>query len=47
VKAVVSMMHWDLRPVPPPDEEPAAQALAGTLRRTGLVLRGVELAAAP
>jgi len=47
VKAVVSMAHWDLRPVPTPDEEPAAQALAATLRRTGLVLRGVELAAAP
>jgi hypothetical protein len=43
----VSATHWETRPVPPPDEEPAAQSLARTLQRTGLAFRGVQLVAAP
>jgi len=46
-KGVVSTTHWERRPVPPPDEEPAAQSLVRTLQRTGLAFRGVELVAAP
>jgi hypothetical protein len=46
-KGVVSTTHWERRPVPQPDEEPAAESLARTLQRTGLAFRGVELVAAP
>jgi hypothetical protein len=46
-KAVASMTHSELRRVPQPDDEPAAQSLSGTLQRTGLVFRGVQLVAAP
>lgn len=46
-KAVASMTHWDFRPVPPPDEEPAEHSLMRMLQRTGLVFRGVNLVAAP
>jgi len=46
-KAVASMTHSEMRPMAQPDEEPAAQSLARTLRRTGLVFRGVQLVAAP
>jgi len=46
-KAVASATHWDTRPVPPPDEDPAEDNLAEMLRRTGLAFRGVDLVAAP
>jgi len=46
-KGVASETSWDIRPVPQPDETPAAESLARTLRRTGLEFRGVELVAAP
>ncbi len=46
-KMVASTTHSEFRPVAQPDEEAAAQSLARTLQRTGLVLRGVELVAAP
>ncbi len=47
LKALAAEKTWDIRPVPPPDETPAAESLARTLKRTGLALRGVELIAAP
>ena len=47
VKAVSTQTTWELRPVPPPDETPAAESLARTLRKTGLELRGVDFVAAP
>ena len=47
VKAVTTQTSWEIRPVPQPDEETAAQSLARTLQRTGLAFRGVELVAAP
>jgi serine/threonine protein kinase/WD40 repeat protein len=47
IKAVSALTTWELRPVPPPDERPAAESLAATLRRTGLEFRGVDLVAAP
>jgi serine/threonine protein kinase len=46
-KSVVTEKAWDTRPVPQPDERPAAESLARTLQRTGLELRGVDLVAAP
>ncbi|MGO9829207.1 MAG: hypothetical protein ACLPJH_03635 [Myxococcaceae bacterium] len=47
VKSVAAETTWDVRPVPQPDETPAAQSLARTLERTGLAFRGVEVVAAP
>ena len=47
VKSVVAQTTWDIRPVPQPDETPAAESLATTLRRTGLEFRGVDVVAAP
>jgi serine/threonine protein kinase len=47
VKAVSALTTWEIRPVPPPDNTPAAESLARTLQRTGLAFRGVELVAAP
>jgi tRNA A-37 threonylcarbamoyl transferase component Bud32/WD40 repeat protein len=47
LKSVAAEKTWDTRPVPQPDETPAAESLARTLRRTGLEFRGVELVAAP
>jgi WD40 repeat protein len=47
VKAVSALTTWEIRPVPSPDETPAAESLARTLRKTGLEFRGVELVAAP
>jgi len=47
VKSVVAQTTWDIRPVPQPDETPAAESLARTLQRTGLEFRGVDLVAAP
>jgi serine/threonine protein kinase/WD40 repeat protein len=47
MKGVAAETTWDLRPLPQPDETPAAESLARTLRRTGLELRGIELVAAP
>jgi len=47
VKSVVAQTTWDVRPVPQPDETPAAESLARTLRRTGLEFRGVDVVAAP
>jgi tRNA A-37 threonylcarbamoyl transferase component Bud32 len=46
-KAVAADTTWDTRPVPQPDETPAAESLARTLRRTGLEFRGAEVVAAP
>ena len=47
VKAVSALTTWEFRPVPPPDETPAAESLTRTLRKTGLEFRGVDLVAAP
>jgi len=47
VKSVAAQATWDTRPVPQPDETPAAESLARILQRTGLEFRGVELVAAP
>jgi tRNA A-37 threonylcarbamoyl transferase component Bud32/WD40 repeat protein len=47
MKGVAGDTTWDLRPVPQPDETPAAESLARTLERTGLEFRGVKLVAAP
>ena len=47
VKAVSAQTTWEIRPVPPPDDRPAAESLAQTLRKTGLEFRGVDLVAAP
>jgi hypothetical protein len=47
VKSVVAQTTWDIRPVPQPEETPAAESLARTLQRTGLEFRGVEVVAAP
>jgi WD40 repeat protein len=47
LKSVAAERTWDTVPVPQPDETPAAESLARTLRRTGLEFRGVELVAAP
>jgi hypothetical protein len=47
MKGVAAERTWDLRPLPQPDETPAAESLARTLRRTGLELRGVDLVPAP
>jgi serine/threonine protein kinase/WD40 repeat protein len=47
MKGVAAETTWDLRPLPQPDETPAAESLARTLRRTGLELRGVDLVPAP
>jgi hypothetical protein len=47
-KSVAGETTWEfLRPVPQPDETPAAESLARTLRRTGLEFRGVDVVAAP
>jgi hypothetical protein len=46
-KSVAAETTWDTRPVPQPDETPAAEGLTQTLRRTGLEFRGVEVVAAP
>jgi serine/threonine protein kinase len=46
-KGVAAETTWDFRPVPQPDETPAAESLVRTLQRTGLEFRGVELVAAP
>jgi WD40 repeat protein len=46
-QVVMTQTHWERRPLPQPDEEPAARSLARTLQRTGLAFRGVELVAAP
>jgi len=43
----VTPSTWELRPVPSPDEAPAAESLARILQRTGLAFRGVEVVAAP
>jgi hypothetical protein len=47
VKSVVAQTTWDIRPVPQPEETPAAESLARTLQRTGLEFRGVDVVAAP
>jgi len=47
IKAVVAQKTWAYRAVPPPDPTSADESVARTLERTGLVLRGVELVAAP
>src|SRR5262249_42150350 len=47
IKAVVAGKTWAYRLVPPPDSTRADESLARTLQRTGLILRGVELIAAP
>jgi len=47
VKAVSTMTTWEIRPVPPPDQRPAAESLAETLQKKGLEFRGVDLVAAP
>jgi WD40 repeat protein len=47
MKGVAGDTTWDVRPLPQPDETPAAESLARTLHRTGLEFRGVELVAAP
>jgi tRNA A-37 threonylcarbamoyl transferase component Bud32/WD40 repeat protein len=47
LKSVAAATTWDTRPVPQPEETPAAESLARTLQRTGLELRGVELVASP
>jgi WD40 repeat protein len=47
IKSVVAQTTWDIRPVPQPDETPAAESLARTLQRTGLEFRGVDVVAAP
>jgi len=46
-KVVMTRTHWEHRPLPEPATESPAQGLARTLERTGLVLQGVELVAAP
>jgi len=46
-KSVVTETTWDTRPVPQPDATSAAESLARTLQKTGLVLRGGEVVAAP
>jgi len=47
VKSVATQTTWDTRPVPQPDQTPAAESLARILQRTGLAFRGVEVVAAP
>ena len=47
LKSVAAQTTWDTRPVPQPDETPAAESLARTLQQTGLAFRGVEVVAAP
>jgi len=47
LKSVAAQTTWDTRPVPQPDETPAAESLARTLQRTGLEFRGVDVVAAP
>jgi WD40 repeat protein len=47
LKSVAAPTTWDTRPVPQPDETPAAESLARTLQRTGLEFRGVDVVAAP
>jgi serine/threonine protein kinase/WD40 repeat protein len=47
LKSVAAATTWDTRPVPQPDEAPAAESLALILHRTGLTFRGVEVVAAP
>jgi tRNA A-37 threonylcarbamoyl transferase component Bud32/WD40 repeat protein len=47
LKSVAAEKTWDTRPVPQPDETPAAESLARTLQKTGLAFRGVEVVAAP
>jgi serine/threonine protein kinase/WD40 repeat protein len=47
LKSVAAETTWDTRPVPRPDEAPAAESLSQTLRRTGLEFRGVDVVAAP
>jgi WD40 repeat protein len=47
LKSVAAATTWDTRPVPQPDEGPAAESLARILKRTGLTFRGVEVVAAP
>jgi WD40 repeat protein len=46
-KVVMNRTHWERRPLPGPATESPAQGLTRTLERTGLVLQGVELVAAP
>ena len=42
LKSVAAQTTWDTVPVPQPDETPAAESLARTLRKTGLAFRGVR-----
>jgi hypothetical protein len=47
LKSVAAQMTWNTRPVPQPDEKPAAESLARTLEKAGLAFRGVEVVAVP
>jgi WD40 repeat protein len=46
-KVVMTRTHWERRPLPEPATESPAEGLKRTLQRTGLMLQGVELVAAP
>ena len=46
-RLVATESNWDFRPLPQPTTESPKEDLARTLKRTGLVLDGVEFVAAP